>query len=524
MTVATDVLRAIANQQRPEPGEYFRPNSRAQFRFWTSPAPELLFSSAYGKGKSRVLCEKAHWLASTYPRSNLVLARKLRAHMGNTTLRTLLDEVISPLQRDTCWKISSDGGSVLLYPNGSRITAIGLDNPGRARSGAFSGAFIDQAEELDEEEWNAISGRLRLPVGPYRQLAAVCNPDDPSHFLFKRFRPDLGTRRICSEADEKLPDGSVVPKGTLRAECILSGPTDNYDNLPYDYMLRLGRLSGKYKERYVEGRWVAYEGMIYDCFDPWAHVIEKPADWERWGGYPPPSWPRYRGIDFGYVNPFVCLWLTRSPEGTFYVYRELYYSQRTVRQHADQIKRAELAELQGLQEACGRLSLPIPRRLAINLTVADHDREDMATLEECGIVADAAIKEREPGIQTVYELLQPSEGMGPGILSGGEITQGPVDLRARLYIVKDCQVEIDPVLENNHLPTKLADEMPAYRRRPDIKTTSIGRQRNPIEEPQDRNDHACDALRYVLHTLHVSGEIKVIKLFKPGELLKSRED
>ncbi len=471
----------------------FAPNSQAQFEFFTSSAPEVLISSAYGKGKSRIICEKSLWLCLQYPGARVVLARKQRAHMGSTTLRTLLDEVLHPAFLRYYAK-SADGGSCVFFPNGSQLLIVGLDNPGRARSGAFTAAYVDQCEELDEEEWNAIGGRLRWPIGPYRQLGGACNPDAPDHFLFKRFRPDLGNRTLLSTRGETLPDGRTIPKGTLKSQTIISGPRDNYSNLPVDYLLRLSRMSGRYRARYVEGLWVAYEGQVYDVLDQFLHLIPRPESWKSWGGYPPPSWPRYRGIDFGYVNPFVLQWWALSPEGTFFLYREIYMTHRTVREHAVKAKQLQDVELRAIQEAGSRRGESVSR-LIYGMAASDHDAEDRATLEEHNIVTDAAVKEIKPGIETVYNLMQP-------------VTGADLQRRARLYVLDDALVETDDYLVGEGLPTCTAEEIPALRfpKQPKV-------DRSPKEEPSDKNDHGCDAMRYILHTLHVQGSMRLVSLW-----------
>jgi len=87
----------------------------------------------------------------------------------------------------------------------------------------------------------------------------------------------------------------------------------------------------------------------------------------------PASWRGFRCIDFGYRNPFVCGWWAVDEDGRLYLYREIYMSQRTVRVHADRIKRLSTGE-------------------RIAATVADHDASDRATLSENGIQTVAARK------------------------------------------------------------------------------------------------------------------------------------
>lgn len=487
---------------------YFRPNSKAQLDFMLSKAPEVLISSAYGKGKSRVLCEKAHYLCLAYPGVKVVLARKMRAHLGATTLRTLLEEVVHPAFIGYGWRPAADGGSTLYYPNGSETLIVGLDNPGRARSGAFTAAYVDQAEELDEEEWVAIAGRLRFRVGPYRQLGGACNPDAPTHFLYRRFRPDKGTHPVLAEHATTLPDGRTLPAGRTLRECIVSGAHDNYENLPDDYLERLSLMTGRYKDRFVDGRWVSFEGMVYDTFDAQHTVKPRPGAWDQWGRYPPPTWKRYRAIDFGFVNPFVCLWLARDPmTSRFWLYREVYMTHRMVKDHITTLRRLEDEELQAINRRIevmnnnkigGRNDRERVVRLPFSMSVSDHDAEDRAQLEAAGLRTVPAVKDVTAGIQTVYSCLTPR--------------MWPDGYGSRLVICEDALVEKDEVRVQASEPTCTAEELAGYRYPRDRRNMD---EKNPKDVPAKKNDHGCDALRYILHTLGSLGDARVVRLGPP---------
>jgi phage terminase large subunit len=90
---------------------------------------------------------------------------------------------------------------------------------------------------------------------------------------------------------------------------------------------------------------VAFEGSLFDHFDERFHVIDRPAEWSLWGGYPPPTWKRVRSVDFGYTAPFVWQWWAISPEKVWHLYREIYRSQRMVADHAKVGKAEEAKEL-----------------------------------------------------------------------------------------------------------------------------------------------------------------------------------
>jgi hypothetical protein len=75
-------------------------------------------------------------------------------------------------------------------------------------------------------------------------------------------------------------------------------------------------------------------------------------DWAVFGEFDPavhvgqvdycPEWPVYRGIDLGYANPSVCLWMQTSPTGMVHVLREYARSHLTMEQLAVEIKGRDL--------------------------------------------------------------------------------------------------------------------------------------------------------------------------------------
>ena len=477
-----------------DPAVYFRVNSIAQAAFFKSTAPEVLISSAYGKGKSRVICEKANWLAGAFPGTKIVLARKQRAHIGGTTLRTFLEEVVHPSIIAQGWRPTADGGSTMFYPNGSEVLIVGLDNPGRARSGAYTAAYVDQCEELEEIEWDAIAGRLRHPVGPYRQLGGACNPESPSHFLFKRFRPDKGTHIQHFETPSKLPDGRVLPAGRVRRETIISGARDNYGNLPDDYLERLGAMRGRYYDRYVLGLWASYEGVLYGEVwnpNPDGHLVHRPEAWSRWGGHPPPDWPRYRSFDFGFNNPFVCQWWARDDDGVFWRYREIYMSHVTVPEHKKLIRQLEEKELDDVREAQRREGDTPIERLPFQLSVADHD------------AGDRAILEREP-----YRIItRPANKMNDAIDAAVPHVFKMLEER-RIRFVIGARVERDSRLEHEDKPTCTEEEMGAlHYPKPQDSVLIQAKRERPVKE----DDHGHDALWYLFWTLKTKPRVEVYR-------------
>lgn len=398
-----------------------------QRRFMESTAPELLYSGAFGAGKSRVLCEKALFLCLRYPGNFGGIFRKTRKSLTHTTLRSFLKDVCPP---EYIVKHHKQDDIITLV-NGSQIIFGGLDDPDKWGSLEMGFCGIDEVIELEEDDYMMLLGRLRLTklAGggrlPIRQIFSATNPSTPGHWVYKRFYVD--------------GEGEVVESSAL----------ENIHNPP-DYLERLKKFKGRYRERYVEGKWVGFEGLVYDCWDPRQHIIP----WRRL----PKSWPRVRSIDFGYSNPFVCQWWAIGPDDTWYRYREIYMSGRLVTEHAKQI--AKLSEGEN-----------------IVATYADHDAEDRATLEAEGIKTQPADKEISPGIQDVYKLMMPRPSGKP-----------------RLFFMRDSLVELDSSLAENKKPTCTEEEIPGY-----VWAKPVG-DKNPKEEPVKRDDHGLDAMRYAIHS------------------------
>lgn len=71
------------------------------------------------------------------------------------------------------------------------------------------------------------------------------------------------------------------------------------------------------------------ENVVFSEFDPALHV--RPVDYD-------PNLPLYRTLDFGFVNPFVCLWVQVDAEGVVRVIDEYVRSRATIDVHAKELK------------------------------------------------------------------------------------------------------------------------------------------------------------------------------------------
>lgn len=388
---------------------------------------DVLFSGPWGSGKSRLLAEKAYFLAAYYPYNRTLLLRKKLKFLKATTWKFLTMDVVPKRFLTKDWYNKSD--LVIRLPNGSEIWGGGILEAGDWASTEFGFVGVDQAEQITRDDDVMISGRVRLPSVPFHQRMYACNPAAPAHFLYQDFYINNG-----ENSNRELVEGVVL-----------------WDLLPPSYKVRLDAFKGKYRDRYVEGKWVAFEGLVYDCFNPRIHMID-PLNISD-------EWVRMIIVDFGYSHPFVCQVWACTPEGQWVRYREIYMSHRTVTSHCETIR--GWPEFEKLKKA---------------KWICDHDAEDRATLEQIlGIKTRPAKKERRIGFQRVYEMLEP-------------LHEDEEDFIPEMLFMREALVERDPYLESAGKPTCTEDEIQGY---------VWASKDDAVKE----DDHGMDAIRYLANEL-----------------------
>jgi len=394
-----------------------------------SKAGTLLLTGSAGGGKSRVAAEKIHAYCSKYPGSTWLILRKAREWAGRSIVPFMWQSVMG---QDPRIKYNKSDGS-FVYPNGSMIYSGGMMDGKQRESvrsiggdGGLDGAWFEEANAFSRQDYEEIIGRVRHAAADWQQIILTTNPDSPTHWIY---------------TDLILGGG---------ADVYYSGAKDNPHNSPA-YLSNLEKLTGVLKSRLVDGRWVQAEGAIYEEFDADVHVINPDKC--------PPFVRRFRAVDFGYSNPFVCQWWGMDADGRLYLYREIYVTRQLVEDLTPRIVKLSDGEF-------------------IETTIADHDAEDRATMAKHGISTVAAIKDVSPGIQAVKSRLKVQP-----------------DGKPRIYFVRGALVEADPLLESEKKPLCTIDELPGYawQKTPDGKPDK--------EQPVKINDHGCDPMRYLVYKL-----------------------
>jgi len=315
------------------------------------------------------------------------------------------------------------------FPNGSVIRVGGLDDAERVDKilgDEYLHIFINEATQISWETVTKVLTRLSQNIpGAIRKLILDCNPKGPRHWLHQ-----VGVQHIEPSSDMR----KAKPLDDSGAWARMHWTP--YDNpyLPEDTIRTLEALPGIMRRRMLLGEWCNNEGAVYDGFDPDIHCFDELPEGST-------SWKRIRAIDFGFTNPFCCLWGAIDGDGRLWIYRELYERGKRVDELAPRVLSAEEGYID---------------------TVADpEDAEARAVLESSGIYTRAANKAVIPGIQAVQMRLAKA---GDG--------------RPRLMVSSRCSNVINEFYE--------------YR----WEEHRDGR--NDREEPRKEHDHAMDALRYMV--------------------------
>ncbi|SES68998.1 phage terminase large subunit [Nonomuraea wenchangensis] len=209
---------------------HYRPRGVAAALF-DCRTPEVLLSGPAGTGKSRACLEKLHLMALLNPGMRALIVRKTAVSLGSTSLVTFREHVAkeSLAAGDVVWYGgSAQEAASYRYTNGSVIVVGGMDKATKIMSSEYDIAYVQEAIELTEDDWEAITTRLRNGKVSFQQLIADTNPSVPTHWLWLRARCDRGDTVVLDCRHEDNPvlfddDGQPTPVGT-------------------DYIGKLGRL------------------------------------------------------------------------------------------------------------------------------------------------------------------------------------------------------------------------------------------------------------------------------------------
>lgn len=444
--------------------EFFRFRSKFQ-----------MYAGGYGNGKTSATCVRVLQIARDYPGASILMARATFPKLNDTFRKEML--VWCP----TAWikHEPTDSNNNLILHNGTTIAFRYIAQQGKSTeqsssnllSATYDLVAVDQIEdpEITHKDFTDLSGRLRGKT-PYKGDDPTMPRTGPRWFLMTAnpsrnwvYRKLVRPLEIYRKSKIKHPDLLVDANGDPWLD-VANGPTSaNMDNLPADYLDTLKTTHrGQSFARFVEGKWTAFDGLVYPDFDLTTHVIPHDVMRELYQRL-----TRFTectilvGLDYGLSSPTCVLFAFVDMFGNVHVCDGFYQSG---------MKPDKIAE----------------RYRAI--------AEDWNCTPQ-SVFADPQIFKQAGTVGATVSDMLSSHGV-PCVRGNNAIYPGITKIGSYLAV---SALRKHPYTGNNGSPRLfvsdklafLADEFSEYVWQRDTSDESKDR-------PRDRNDHALDALKYLM--------------------------
>ena len=280
----------------------------SQDKFVFSPAKFPAIVGTWGCGKSLAGIYSADRESQLFTNNLYLIIRKEFVDLRDSTMRDWSTEIGRP------W----NGDKDVIYPNGSQVMFRHGEDIDSLKNINLGGALMVQAEEMSEDNFWFILGRLRRQSGTLK-LRIEANYDGHNwihkYWKMRQFNFPKGMEGVISPSDFHL-----IETNTL----------ENKANLPPQYIASLEILPARIKKRHYIGSWDDTEGMVYDEYVESRHVVEPFSI--------PDTWECGFVLDHGFRNPTAVLWYAIDYDGIVYIYKEHYEAEKPISYHAERIK------------------------------------------------------------------------------------------------------------------------------------------------------------------------------------------
>ncbi len=311
---------------------------------------DILIRGPRGTGKTIMIADFLYRLGLRFPGITQIWARKDRTDMDDSVLAAFEDEVLGighPLRMGP--SRSSRNGYDL--GNGSTIRLRGIKGSDSGKSISADVIWVCEASELTEREYDEIGVTKRQRVGvtdfPYQFKISDFNPMPPGHWTNTRSPefprhlyphippgdgsdlPDIFTPEMYAEAQEF--NFEPLDRGRHKSKLIVCFHADNpgyWSVDPWGWTApglkycqdTLAPLGNNMRARYLEGRPVAVEGVVFEEFSREKHLIPPfPGGWRA-------DWPVWIAYDPGYRHPCAVVFWGVAANGQPYIIDEIHGS------------------------------------------------------------------------------------------------------------------------------------------------------------------------------------------------------
>jgi phage terminase large subunit len=466
-----------------------------QERFFKSRAKIQFYGGGFANGKTSAVAIRALELARDYPGGNFLLARSTYPKLNDTLRKEFLKWCPAG------WiKQKSEKPNNVVLTNGTTINFRYLEQQGKSNesttsnllSATYDLIIVDQMEdpEINHKDFLDLLGRLRgmtryqgsdptMPNTGPRWMLLTSNPTRNwvYHELIKPLHDYKAGRRntkLLLDQDTQEPMIELFEGSTY----------ENKDNLEPDFIKTLeAAYTGQMKERFLMGKWGAYEGLVYPQFDDQMHMIPQEMMHEHVArlrmGYVQPT--IIQGYDYGQSSPSCYLIGLIDQQGFIYIVDGFYQADMQIHHQANAIK--EIRNKWGW--------------------TTQHEQSS-------DLFADPQIFKKTSATKTlVGQSVSDMFGEENVIMRRGnnDILSGIVKVRQYLTVNENrihplFGTAMSPkIMFSSHLEF-ISNEFSSYRWK---KNTSGETE----EVPVDRNDHAMDTIKYILSEAPPLGKVIV---------------
>jgi PBSX family phage terminase large subunit len=427
-------------------------------------APKYIrYLGGVGSGKTMIGCITVLVWSVLYP-GDYLIGRQFFPELRDTTLKTFLEIcppelIVEHRVADAIVRIRGQNGKI------SNILFRALEEPDKLRSLNLNGFYLDESNQMTENAFWLLTTRLR---GKYVRKGIMTTNSDGRSWGWRLFVQ----KSFTEDETAKMMFYSI------------KAPSTENTHLPADYVASmLATYTEERRRREVEADEDLFEGAIYPDFRMDRSVVDP---FEI-----PDTWTRVIGMDHGLKNPAAAVFGAVSNDGDIYIYDEFYKSGWLIEEI---VKGNKKTGEPGLLHKIGTQKIS-----AIFI-----DPSTKATRGQTGISEFSTYMEHLPAH---VPLLTANNDVSAGIdRVARHFKDHPVTKKPQLYIFKTCKNLINELLE--------------YRWEP-LSSGMVGR-RNDKEEPRKYNDHACDALRYLIMSRPDPNKVKELPEFKQGWLTPSK--
>lgn len=262
---------------------------------------QVLYGGA-GAGKSVAAAQKIIWRMLMEPRHRILCLRKYATTLESSVIQ-LLQDTISDFDAWDAFHYSKTRPRAIQTKNyhgannESQALFVGIDDPEKLKSlTRITGAWVEEATELEERDFIQLDLRIRGISSYYKQVILTFNPTNVENWVYRLF--------FGPDSEPYAENSRIIRTSYLDNRFIDPAYKERLDALK--------TIDPHYYKVYCLGEWGTTEEIIYRPF--------KEATFEKMAGV-----ETFYGLDFGFTAPSALVQIQRK-DNVLYVKELLYKS------------------------------------------------------------------------------------------------------------------------------------------------------------------------------------------------------